>query len=171
MRKENKQMNWRTIPKRVGKGNWIKMALAAVIALVLINVFAPQATKVPEKPFNVKDCLKAGPKNIKGLTIIEGSRSREIITTDMAPLVCRAKGLFEKMKAEGAPIESGSMVVRVTVEFNGEVISVKIQESDISYRPFRNGVINMIAAKDFMASMREDTDTVFLCPIHFGPNR
>lgn len=154
--------------KGMGKGNWIKMALVAGIALVLVKIFSPQAPQAPDKPFTVKDCLSSVPADVRGLKIIEGSRSKAAIISDMWPMVCQSKALFEKMIDDGAPMAPGSMLMQVVVEFNGEVISVKIQDSDITHRPFRNRVIDMIAAKDFTFWSREDADAVFLYPIHFG---
>ena len=160
-------MDWQKITKRFGNGNWIKVVLPAVIALILIKAFSPQ-TQAPDKPFSMKTCLESIPEDVKGLKITQGSRSKAIIINDMVPVVCKAKATFKRMRAEGAPIEPGSMTFRVVVEYNGEVISARIQESDITYRAFRNSVIDLISEKDFMTTLREDTDTIFFYPIHFG---
>lgn len=154
--------------KGIGKSSWIKMVMVAGIALVLIKVFSPQADQAPEKSFTVKDCLSSVPSDIKGLEILAGSRGKVAIIGDMLPMVCQSKALYRKMVAEGAPMAPGRMVMRVVVEFNGEVIAVKIEESDITHRPFRNQVIDMIAAKDFTFWSREDADAEFLYPIQLG---
>lgn len=161
-------MNWQALTRSVGKKNGIKMILAAAIALILINIFSPRKAQDPDAPFTMQTCLQSIPDVVDGLEIVEGSRSKGMIITDMVPIVCRAKAIFEKMRSEGAPLESGRMMFRVAVEYNGEVISVRIQESDITYRPFRNKIIDLIAEKDFMATRREDTDTIFFYPIHFS---
>lgn len=163
-------MDWLKITRKSGTGNWIKIILPAIVALILIKLFVPEATTKrvqKDQPFSMKTCLESIPRDVKGLEIIQGSRSKTSIIHEMVPIVCNAKALFKKLTAEGTAIESGSMTLRVIVEYTGEVISVRIQDSGITYRPFRNKIIDMIADSDFTPWQKEDTDTEFLYPIHF----
>ena len=150
-----------------GRDRWIKILLPAVIALVVIRVFSPEAPPVTDKPFNIKDCLASVPEDITGLKVLEGSRTETSIIRDMVPIVCRARKIFEGMRAEEGTFKAGSMTLRVSVEFNGEVIQVKIEESDITDRQFQNKIVNLVVVSDFAYQGREDTDSVFLYPIHF----
>ena len=163
-------MDWKAILKKNGKGSLVKMGAAGILALGLVKIFAPEAVQAPDpdRPFSMKTCMEYIPEDVDGLKVIEGSRSKASIIHEMVPITCKARAIFERMKEEGAAIKSGRMIVRVVVEYNGEVISVRIEASDISYRPLRNRVIDLIADSDFNPWHREDTDTEFLYPIHLG---
>jgi hypothetical protein len=161
-------MDWRLRTKRVGKGNWIKMILAAGIALILVKVFTPQETNPPDKPFSLKACLDSVPAKVDGLKVIKGSRSKKSIIKDMVPVVCRGEALFKRLQAEGEAIEPGAVTFQVTIEFNGEVIQAKIADTTIASKKFNTYVTRCITGIDFAPWQREDIDTVFIYPAYFG---
>ena len=161
-------MGWQTWTKSVGKGNWIKMVLVAGAALALVKVFSPVAIEPTGKSDAMKDCLDFIPKNVKGLSILEGSRSKASIIRDMVPVMCAGESLFRHMQKMGEPIKPGRATFQVTVEFNGEVVTATVEDTTIQSKSFLNKIRRSILERDFVAWNREETDTRFVYPAYFG---
>jgi len=160
-----KKQKW--IP-HMGKGSWIKMVVVAGLALIIVKVFAPEAPIPSEQPVKPEDCLAFVYADKNNLRILEGSRSPANILHDLAPFICRGRKVFDKLKAEGEAIAAGTVTLRMVVEFNGEVISAKVQETSINSRKFLNELTGLIAMSDFSFWNREDEDAVFTYTARFG---
>lgn len=164
-------MNRQTWTKGFGQQNWVKMILAAGIALVLVKLFVPergQSSLEPDPPFSFKTCMESVPSTVNGLKIMEGSRSESSIIVDMVPITCRARALYERMRSVNDGLVPGHITIRVVVEYTGEVISVDVEQTDMTSRKFNNKIIEMIANSDFVSWPRDDTDTEFVYDISFG---
>lgn len=148
------------------KYRWMITVAVTSVALVMGFVFLKARTV--DKPFSLQACLESVPKNVKGLKIIEGSRSKSSIINDMVPIVCRGRALFEQMQSKDSSNTMGSITFRVVVEYTGEVVTVRVQQTDIPSRPFVNQMIRLVGNSDFVNWPREDKDTVFVYPMRFG---
>ena len=151
-----------------GKGNWIKMFVVAGVALVLVKVFGPAPPPPADPTATPEDCLTSVYADEKNLLIWEGSRTKDNILHDLAPLICRGRELFDKLKAEGKNITAGTVTLRVVVEFNGEIISTEVQETSIDSRRFLDALTGIFNMSDFSFWNREDEDAVFTYTAHFG---
>lgn len=150
------------------RGSWIKMIVVAGLALVLIKVFAPESRPPVELSLKPKDCMTSVYADEKKLRILEGSRSPANILRDLAPSICSGRAVYERLKSEGENIESGTVTLRMGVEFNGEIISVEVQETSINSKKFLNELTGSILMSDFSFWNREDEDAVFTYTAHFG---
>jgi hypothetical protein len=165
-------MKLRALNQLMGKGRWLQMVLAAGIALVIVKLNSPSVSKPPmHQPFSMAACLNSIAEKVEGFDILEGDRSEASIIRDMQPVVCGATALYVKMMDEGEAVGAGRMIFRVVVEYNGDVISVRIERSDIIHRLFRNKLIDMISELDFSVWPRQDTDTLFIFPVSFGGSK
>lgn len=154
--------------RSIGKGSWIKMVVVAGVALALVKVFSPETQPPADQPTKAGDCLASVQGDEKNLRILEGSRTKTNILHDLAPLICRGRKVFDKLKAEGEAIEAGTVTIRMVVEFNGEIISAEVQETSINSRTFLNKLTGLIAMSDFGFWNREDEDAVFIYTARFG---
>lgn len=150
------------------KGSWIKMLLVAGVALVLVTVFGPKSPPPDTPPPKPEDCFSSVLADGKNLNIIGGPRTKTNILHDLAPLICRGRTIFNKLKAEGEPLSAGTVILQLAVEFNGEIISIKIQETSIESKSFLNELTNLFAMSDFSFWNREDEDAVFTYTASFG---
>jgi hypothetical protein len=126
------------------------------------------ATQTKQAEFDPKTCLEIIPEHVKGLKIIEGPRSEKSIIRDMVFPICNGHVLFGQIRSEGENIQPGIVVFRVVVEYTGEVLAVSVQESTVGSDQFIRKVSDFIMDTDFVGWTRNDTDTVFLYPVHFS---
>ena len=152
----------------MGRGNWIKMIVVAGVALVLVKVFTPASPPPADPPVTPEDCLASVYADNKNLRILAGSRSPANILHDLAPLICRGRKVFDKLKAEGEAIEAGTVTLRMVVDFNGEVLSAEVRKTSINSRKFLNELTGFIAMNDFSFWSREGEDAVFIYTAQFG---
>lgn len=127
-------------------------------------MFAP----AHKQPFDPRCCMASIPGEVKGLTIVEGPRTKASIIRDMVPVVCNGQVLFYRMQSTDSDLKSGSVVFRVVVEYTGEVVAVDVEETTIQSRAFLKEVSDFIMDMDFIGWARNDIDTLFLYPIRFG---
>lgn len=135
---------------------------ATATALVFI------AHRFDHRPFSPETCMASIPKNVEGLEIVQGPRTKESIIEDMVPIYCNAQVLFRKMNAEQKTVNSGKVVFKTLVEYTGEVVGVEIDETTIKSEEFLRKVTDFILRTDFVSWARDDTDTLFVYPIVFG---
>ena len=152
----------------LGKGNWIKMFVVAGVALVLVKVFGPAPPPPADPTTTPEDCLASVYADEKNLIILGGTRTKTNILHDMAPLICRGRKVFDKLKAEGETVTAGTVTLRVVVEYNGEIISTEVQETSIDSRAFLNALTGIFNMSDFSFWNREDEDAVFTYTARFG---
>jgi hypothetical protein len=147
-----------------------KDALWAAFAVVLfITACHEQPERTAPTSFTFQDCLENLPEHVDGLEILSGPRSEKGIIHDMAHPVCSGYALFEQMKENGEEIEAGSVVFRVVVDYVGEVISVTVEEQTMSSEELVGKVREIILNTDFVYWRdKDDTDSEFLYPVHFG---
>ncbi|HKL83248.1 MAG TPA: hypothetical protein VJ879_12110 [Desulfobacter sp.] len=162
---QKKKQNGTRFP---GKGNWIKIFVVAGVALVLVKVFGPTSPPPADPTTTPEECLASVYADEGNLRILEGSRTKANILHDLAPLICRGRKVFDKLKAEGETITSGTVTLRVVVEYNGEIISTEVQETSIDSRTFLNELIGIFNMSDFSFWNREDVDAVFTYTARFG---
>jgi len=157
------------ISSRLKKFSFLKTALWGLTALsMVVFVSGCSQPRKEDKPFNPAECMENIPKDIKGLVVLEGPRTRESIIVDMQPVVCSAHALFQKMRQKGKQISDGKVVFRVVVEYNGEVINASVEESTVESEEFMRKVTGSTLAHDFGVWNRNDVDAVFLYPATFG---
>lgn len=151
------------------KGNWIKIFVAAGVALMLVKVFSPAPPPQTKPTAPAEDCRTSVYTDKNNLRILEGPRTKTSILHDLAPLICRGREVFNKLQAEGETITAGTVTLRMVVEYNGEIISTEVQESSIASKTFLNALIGIFGMSDFSFWNREDEDAVFIYTARFGP--
>ena len=86
----------------------------------------------------------------------------------MVTPICQGHALFVKMKSTGEKVNPGRVVVRIIVEYTGEVQNVSIEETNIQSKKFISKLIDFIMSEDFVMWGADENDTVFLYPVTFG---
>ena len=139
-----------------------------VIAALLLIVFVSSCSwSTRSQPYTHQKCLDVIPKDVKGLKIIAGPRTRQSLIRDMVPVVCYSRVWRGKMIAQGEDFPSGRIVFRVTIEYTGEVTLVEAVETTLGSDKLVRHVSDLIMDTDFVGWARCDTDTIFLYPISF----
>jgi hypothetical protein len=139
-----------------------------ILAMMILVLASSCAPRVQDVPFDPRRCLASIPGEVKGLTIVEGPRSKASIIRDMVPVICNGQVLFHRMQSADPHLKAGSVVFRVVVEYTGEVAAVDIEETTIRSRAFLKEVSDFIMDMDFIGWARNDVDTVFRYPARFG---
>ncbi|MBR9984791.1 MAG: hypothetical protein KFF68_02665 [Desulfosarcina sp.] len=151
---------------RVGKLRW--RSGRVVMAIIVLAVAAACAPHIQKKPFDPRRCMAHVPQHVKGLTILEGPRSKASIIRDMVPAICNGQVLFYRMQSTDPQLQAGSVVFRVAVEYTGEVIAVDVKETTLQSDVFLKKVSDFIMNMDFIGWARNEIDTVFVYPVQFG---
>ena len=144
---------------------WPCLVVLSVSLLSAVSACAPHAHK---SPFDPRRCMAHVPREVEGLTIVAGSRTKASIIRDMVPVVCNGQVLFNREKIQDPQLKAGTVIFRVVVEYTGEVIAVNIAETAIQSDAFLRKVSDFIMDTDFVGWARDDIDTVFLYPVRFG---
>jgi predicted transcriptional regulator len=138
----------------------------SIVFFMVVFFLATACTTTQQKePFDPATCMETVPKEIKGLKILDGPRTKASIIRDMVPVVCNAQVLFQKMKKNGEDINAGKVIFLVTVEYTGEVYKADIEETTIQSDKFLREVSDFIMDTDFVGWARNDIDTVFEYPV------
>jgi hypothetical protein len=136
------------------------------IAIVLL--LAACALHTQRASFDPKKCLANIPRRVKGLKIVSGPRTEKNVIRDMVPALCSGYALFKDMETKGEEISPGSVVLRVIVEYTGEVAYVGIEETTMQSEKFLRRIKDFVMETDFVSWGADDRDTVFLYPLTFG---
>ena len=127
----------------------------------------PACSLVKSTPFDPKTCTEQIPKHIEGLEILGGSRTEQSIINDMQITFCNGQVLLQKMNERGNDVSPGTAVLKVVVEYTGEVVSSEIIETDILSTEFVAKVSDFVKDTDFSSWQRFDEDTEFIYPMVF----
>jgi len=140
------------------------------VASISIVLAVPLGCVTQEKKaaFSVVKCNETIPGEVEGLVILTGPRSPKSIIRDMRQAECGARARFYRQYAGKRPAAQSSVVLRVVVEYTGEVQEVKVKEKRGLSDDFLSEICNMVHDTDFVYWGRNDQDTVFLYPIDFG---
>lgn len=144
---------------------WCCPVVFAILIYLSITACALQSNN---QPFDPKRCMEQIPRDVDGLTIMTGPRTKLSIIRDMVPVVCNGQVLFNRMQSNDPELAAGSVVFRVAVEYTGEVISADVAETSIHSDHFLKKISDFIMDTDFISWTRDDVDTVFLYPVHFS---
>ncbi len=142
--------------------------IGGVLLTLLLLLAASCTPGKKNEPFDPQSYLEDIPTEVEGLKVIAGPRSKTNIIHDMAFNVCNAHILFERMKKQNRIQSGGSAVFRVVVEYTGEVPKAVVEETTLKSKSFLQEVCDFIMDTDFTPWARNDTDTEFLYPMHFG---
>mgnify|MGYP001054769518 CR=1 FL=1 len=133
-------------------------------ALVVLN--ACQLMK-RTPPFDPRTSIEQIPSSVAGLQIVQGPRTERDIAEDMHSAYCNGQVLLKNMNEASTTVNPGTVTVRVTVEYTGEVVAVSIMDSEIESDAFCRKVADMIMDADFTPWARHDEDAVFIYPMTF----
>jgi hypothetical protein len=139
-----------------------------LLTIALFLLLTSCAAKTQQPAFDPKTCFDIIPDRVKGLKIIQGTRTNKSIIRDMVQPMCYGHVLFNRMKTNGETINAGDVVFKVYVEYTGEVYRVTVENTTIQSEEFVRRVSDYIIDTDFVPWVRHDTDTVFLYPAKFG---
>jgi hypothetical protein len=169
MRQDTQAGDWITL-KIAGKAGSRKPLLNILCISIALCIFISACTGLNQssRPYDHRKCMDTIPTNVKGLKIISGPRTRQSIIQDMVPVTCYGHVMYEKMRAEGESINPGTVVVKVTVEYTGEVYRVEVEDATIQSGKFLKNIVDLIMDTDFVGWQRSDIDTVFVYPLTFG---
>jgi len=145
--------------------SWRRWCAYLLILLAVVGAAVGWATRPDGTAYDPKTCLEQIPSDIEGLQILQGQRTKESVIRDMVPVFCNAEVLFSMMRTKVRP---GRIVFKVSVEYNGEVTEVEIDESTIGSNEFAREVSDFVMDTDFISWARHDENTVFLYPMAFG---
>lgn len=154
-----------SVYKSIRHHNALIILLSSIAALVLISACASPSKQVP---FNIVQCMDTIPKKVRGLNILSGPRTEQSIIRDMVPAVCYGHVLYHNMKNSGEEINAGSIIVRITVEYTGEVYKALVEESTIKSKQFVQKVSDQIMDTDFVGWAKDESDTEFFYTLTFG---
>lgn len=85
----------------------------------------------------------------------------------MQAAYCNGQMLLKKMNEGEAKVQAGTLLVEVAVEYTGEVISVRIVQTEIQSEKFQRLISDFIMNSDFASWRRADEDTVFIYPLAY----
>ncbi|MFH2067522.1 MAG: hypothetical protein ABIK15_20135 [Pseudomonadota bacterium] len=149
--------------KPSGRNNRKSFRLLCIVLLMTACAASPSP-----KAIHSKNCLDIIPENVPGLKIESGPRTKAGIIRDMVSPICNGYALFNNMQSKDKSIRSGTVIFRVEVEYTGEVVSVRIENSEITSMEFLEKASKLIHNTDFVFWIKDDVNTVFLYPVHFG---
>jgi hypothetical protein len=153
----------------INAGSWKLMRFALCISMALcFFISACTGLNQSSRPYDHRKCMDTIPTSVKGLEIASGLRTRQSIIQDMVPVTCYGHVMYEKMRAKGESINPGTVVVKVTVEYTGEVYRVEVEDATIQSEKFLKNIVDLIMDTDFVGWQRSDIDTVFIYPMVFG---
>jgi hypothetical protein len=141
---------------------------AMILVLMVPLITMACVSHARQSQFDPRTCMQSVPDHINGLRIVQGGRTEKNIIRDMVPAICNGQALFRTMQSRDTSLESGTAIFRVVVEYTGEVRSVAVQETTIRSSAFLSRISDMIENSDFVGWARDDTDTIFFYPVHFG---
>lgn len=127
----------------------------------LLKAFLPSAVCCclvfgcgPENEAGAGDCLSQQPKDLKGLAV-RGVRSRSNVVHELWKLICPIREYHRSQK----PQVAGSMQVKLTVDYNGEVGAVQVLRSDIDDEQLKRRVVRILESAEFSYWGQEKDDT------------
>ncbi len=147
----------------------LKSAIRGTKALAVTMALGLTACTPGSMPggFNPKTCMEEAPLQPQKLQILRGPRSARNIALDMQPIYCNGQVLLKLMHEAGEPVNAGTVVFRVRVEYTGEVYDVGLVTTEISSQEFLRRVSAMILEADFTPWQRHEEDTEFIYPLSF----
>ncbi|HID30025.1 MAG TPA: hypothetical protein EYP19_08480 [Desulfobacterales bacterium] len=120
-----------------------------------------------EQPKRPEECLKNRPTSVAGLKVT-GARSEKNVIHNMWPIVCKARELYqERLKVR--PGLKGTLELRLSVEFNGEIGPYSIARSSIEDEVLERQILSLIDFMDFDPYGSQNTESDILFPIHLEP--
>lgn len=158
-------------PKRRVKENRAKIKIAAIVSAALalnggcaLQHNGPQAGE----PFNLVHCLEKIPDQVEGLEILAGRRDSRSIRRDMTSIACAGQQFYAQQERVEKPLPAGSLLLKVTVEYTGEVVRVETLASSLPSKVLEKRLVEMTLNHDFAGWDRSDEDSVFIYPFRFG---
>jgi hypothetical protein len=114
-----------------------------------------------------KTCLENKPESISGLNVT-GERSEKNVINNMWPVICKARELYqERLKVN--PELKGTIDLRLSVEFNGEVGPYSIVRNTIEDLVFEKQIMALIQFMDFDSYGPHNSESQILLPLQFNP--
>jgi hypothetical protein len=117
------------------------------------------------KTVNLSECGIPVPEEVPGLKIT-GPRTRASIIHDMASISCAINFLI-KNDSTAMLLRSANnkVVIKVIVEYTGEVIETAIIESNIDHQPLVQKIEEIIMNSDFTFWGHNQQETEFIYPL------
>lgn len=135
-----------------------------VLVLLLSLVISCSSKEKPEKP---KGCPENQPDSIEGLEV-KGTRSERNVIKNMWPFVCMAQDLYQERRRENPKLK-GTLILKMTVEFNGEIGPHSIVRSTLEDASFEDQILTRINFLDFDVYGPHNSESEIVFPIDFNP--
>jgi hypothetical protein len=140
---------------------WQKHVASLLISASFLSAGCQSLTA---DPFDAAECLDRVPKRVAGLKIEQGPRSELSIIHDMRLAVCNGQVLFHKSEPA---IANGRILLRVRVEYNGEVLSAEVVESTMGSNELEKKIADFVMDTDFPPWARHKQEAIFFYPVIF----
>jgi hypothetical protein len=142
----------------------VKIKQVTVIVILISLLTACNSKKEPELP---RSCLESMPKTISGLKVT-GARSEQNVIKNMWPVTCAAKEVYQDRLKKNSKLK-GKLVIKLSVEFNGEIGPFSIVEDTLEDPIIKNSVMNYIRYHEFDWFGAHNSETDIVYPIHLEP--
>jgi hypothetical protein len=136
----------------------------AVLVLLLFLLSACTSENQSQQPGG---CLENKPESIPGLKVL-GERSEKNVINNLWPVVCKAQEMYRE-RLKDNPRLKGSIELKLSVEFNGEIGPYSIARSTLKDPVLEDRLLRFIAYMDFDPYGPRNSESSILFPIHFQP--
>jgi hypothetical protein len=137
---------------------------SAILCFCFISLAACRGSDTHESKLS---CLENEPEKVAGLKVA-GPRSEKNVIHNMWPVVCRARELYRQRLGE-APRLKGTLELKLTVEFNGEIGPYSVSRSPLEDEQFEAQLLRLVQFLDFDPFGPHNTETDILFPFEFKP--
>lgn len=132
--------------------------------LCLAFLTACSSEEATEKPGG---CLENVPDAITGLEI-EGARSERNVIKNLWPLTCRARELYQQRRMDD-PSLGGTLILKLNVEFNGEIMQFDIVRSTLEDSEFERRIMDLFRFADLDVYGPRNSESEIIYPMYFKP--
>lgn len=115
-----------------------------------------------DKNSSKEDCLSQQPTKLKELQFT-GSRTETNVIHELWKIQCKLRGFYKSYKQKHPELTGAKMKVNFTAEFNGDVLSIAVLQTDISDTGFVETALDIIGDSQlsYWGHKREDTDITY----------
>ena len=148
--------------KATHKKIWMAVCIFGMVLAAACGSDAPSGASGKSK-----GCLENMPEKISGLKVT-GARTEANVIRNMWPVVCQARALYRK-RLNAHPGLKGTLYLKLSVEFNGEIGPHSITRSTLSDKEFERTLLSLLQFMDFDPYGPQNTESEIVLPIRFKP--
>jgi hypothetical protein len=138
----------------------------ATVILIFVSLLAACGTE--EAPKQPKSCLERMPEKIASLKV-SGARTEKNVISNLWPIICRAQELYAQQRKENPALGKGTVELKLSVEFNGEIGAYSIIRNTTGDPTFEKMILKLFQFMDFDPYGVHNSESEIVLPIHFKP--